>query len=136
MRIITFSDNRCQAHPIFSNLKVVKVRDIIRMQLILPLYGFLQNTLPSDLKKLFRLTDNVHRHATRQTFHVPSICTSTYGKNSITFRGPELWNLMFKFGIPIDKTLKNNVIFDQIHSISQFKRVLKKHFFYSYSLES
>ena len=136
MRIITFSDNRCQAHPIFSNLKVVKVRDIIRMQLILPLYGFLQNSLPSDLKKLFRLTDNVHRHATRQTFHVPSICTSTYGKNSITFRGPELWNLMFKFGIPIDKTLKNNVKFDQIHSISQFKRVLKKHFFYSYSLES
>ena len=136
MRIITFSDFQCHAHPFFLNLKVLKVREIIQMQQMLLMYGFLQNSLPADLKKLFRLNDNVHSHVTRQTFHVPSIRTSSYGKNSIRFRGPELWNSMFKPGIAIDKTKKNNVTIDHIHSISQFKRVLKKHFFYSYSLES
>ena len=135
LRIITFSDFRCHANPLFLDLKVLKVRGIIQMQQMLLLYGFLQNSLPTDLNKLFRLNENVHSHVTRQTFHIPRIGSLTYGKNSIRFRGPELWNAMFKVGIIIDKTVKNNVTMNQIHSTFQFKGVLKKHFFYSYSLE-
>ena len=132
MRIITFSDFQSHAHPLFSRLKVLKVCDIIKMQQMLLMYGFLQYSLPTDLNKLFKLNDDVHNHITRQTFHVPRIATSSYGNNSIRFQGPKIWNDFFKIGISTNKTTK--VSLDQIKSILQLKKVLKKHFFFGYSL--
>ena len=81
----------------------------------------------------FQLNNNVHDHHTRQLFHVPSVDTSTYGIRSIKFHCPELWNNTWKNGIAIDKCQLNNISFDQIHNIHQFKRALKKHFLYNYS---
>ena len=39
-------------------------------------------------------------------------------------------------GIAIGEDIKNNVLpVDHIHNVSQFKRILKKHFLYNYSLK-
>ena len=112
----------------------MKAGDVIKLQQLRLLFEFLKNLLPTELYKLFKLNENVHNHETRQTFHVPTINTSTYGNNSIKFRCPELWNTMFKNGIAVDRIIKNNVNFEQIQNIYQFKRILKKHFLFSYSL--
>ena len=42
------------------------------MQLV---YSFLDNELPSDLRKLFILNDEIHTYHTRQVLHVP--CADT-----------------------------------------------------------
>ena len=92
LRIITFSDFRSHTNDLFIKHRLLKVREIIKLQQLQLLYNFLDNSLPADLKKLFRLNDNVHGHDTRQVFHVPSVDTSTYGINSIKFHCPDLWN--------------------------------------------
>ena len=93
----------------------------------------MKNSLPNDLKKLFTLKVNIHNYDTRQVFHLPSICTSSYGINSIKFLCPSMWNTLFKHGIAIDNNTNNNIHINQIHNINHFKRVLKKHFLQKYS---
>ena len=51
------------------------------------------------------------------------------------YHSAELWNDTFKKGIAIDNNIKNNVSINKIHTVFQFKRILKKHFFYRYTLE-
>ena len=134
LRIITFSDFRSHANPLFRDLKVLKVRDIIKLQQLQLLYDFLNKSLPADLKSLFTLNSHIHRYQLRTLFHIPKINSSTYGNKSIKFHCPDLWNNLFRNGIAIDEVKKHNVSFNQIKNSHQFKRVLKKHFFFTYSL--
>ena len=134
LRIITFSDFRSHTNHLFLKHKILKVREIIKLHQLQLLYNFLDNSLPTDLNKLFNLNESVHRHQTRQVFHIPGVNTSTFGINSIKFRCPDLWNNIWKNGISIDNDHKNNITFGHIYSIYQFKRLLKKHFLYQYSL--
>ncbi len=134
LRILTFSDFRSPTNHLFIEHKILKVREIIKLHQLQLLYNYLDNTLPTDLQKIFKLNEDVHSHQTRQVFHVPRVDTSTYGINSIKFYCPNLWNITWKNGVAIDTERQNDVRFDRVHSIHQFKRVLKKHFLYSYSL--
>ena len=135
LRIMTFSDFRCHANPLFISLKILKIRDIIKLQQLRLPFEFLSNSLPSDLKKLFKLNSEIHNHNVRDLFFVPRINTSTYGKNSIKFHCPILWNTTFRNGIAVDNVASNNVHYDKIKNIYQFKRVIKKHFIYTYTSE-
>ena len=84
LRIMTFSGFRSHTNHLFIKLNILKVREIIKFQqLPLPFY-FLNNSLPSDLKKIFKLNVDVHSHGTRQLFHVPRVDTSTYGINCLS----------------------------------------------------
>ena len=56
----------------------------------------MNDSLPTDLKGLFKLNEIVHGKQTRQLFHVPSVDTSTYGINSIKYHGLVLWNTIWK----------------------------------------
>ena len=49
IRIMTFSDSRSYTNPLFIKLKVLKVREIIKLQQLKLLYEFLGNSLPDDL---------------------------------------------------------------------------------------
>ena len=90
LRIITFSDFRSHTNDLFIKHKILKARDIIKLQQLQLLYNFLDNSLPTDLLQLFKLNANTHSHQTRQVFHVPRVDTSTYGVNSIKFHCPDL----------------------------------------------
>ena len=72
----------------------------------------LNNSLPSDLKKIFKLNMDVHSHGTWQLFHVPRVNKSTYGINSIKYYYPNLWNNTWKNGVTIDSDHNNNVRFE------------------------
>ena len=90
------------------------------MQLV---YSFLDNELPSDLRKLFILNDEIHTHHTRQVFHVPCAVTSMYGINSLKNLCPNLWNNTWKNGVAGNE---NDVVkFENVHTIHQFKIVKK-----------
>ena len=133
---MSFSDFRSHTNPIFKKLKILKVREIIKLQQLKHLYEFMDNCLPADLKDMLKLNSDIHNHQTRQPFHIPAINSSTYGINSIKYSVPKLYYNTFKNNsVAIDNGVKGIVGLDQIHSIFQFKRLLKKHFLYSYSLQ-
>ena len=135
IRIITFSDFRSPTNHLFIKHKILKVRDVIKLYQLKLVYDFFDNRLPTDLMTLFKKSSDIHNYQLRRSLHVPSISTSTYGNFSIKFRCPVLWNKTFEKGIAVDNDVKNNVKEELILSNHQFKRILKKHFFFSYSLE-
>jgi hypothetical protein len=139
IRIMTFSDFNSHTNPLFINLKLLKVRDIIKSQQLKLVFEFHKNTLPTDLLNMFELNSDFHNYETISSFkhflHIPKICTVTYGNKSIKYHCPILWNSIVKKYIAIDNKVENNVALNQIFNVYQFKRTLKKHFIYTYTLE-
>ena len=85
---------------------------------------------------MFKLNSDIHNQLLRQLFHIPAVNSITYGINSIRYSVPKLDYDTFKNNsIATDSGVKNLVNLDHIHNIFQCKRVLKKHFLYSYSLQ-
>ena len=139
IRIMTFSDFSCHTNPLFVNLKLLKIRDLIKIYQLKLVYSFYNNSLPIELNSLFRLVSDVHNRETRSASHnllyIPRVFTTTFGIKSIKYVGPILWNSTVKNGIAIDNDSKNNVDIEQVHNCYQFVRILKKHFMSHYSRE-
>ena len=111
------------------------------MQHLNLVYDFYDNRLPIDLKNLFTFSSDIHitniklNSARKKFIHIPRIKTVTYGKQSIKFHCAKLWNDKFKNGISIDKNESHNVSINHIQNNFHLKRILKKHFLYSYTIE-
>ena len=135
IRIMTFSDFRSPTNHLFLKHKILKVRDVIKLHQLKLVFDFFNNNLPTDLKTLFKLSSDIHNHRLRRWLYIPTISTSSFGKLSIKYHCPILWNETFNKGIAVDKEVKKNVRVEDILTIYQLKRTLKKHFFFQYSLE-
>ena len=61
------------SNPLFIKLKVLNVCEIIKLQQ----YEFLGNSLPDDLKGMFKLNSDIHNQLTRQLFHIPAVNSTT-----------------------------------------------------------
>ena len=103
---------------------------------------FTFKSLPDDLMNLFRLSTNVHttnqtlNSALNNLIHIPKIRTVSYGNHSIRYHCAQLWNQMFRNGsFHIDSNPANDVKLCQVNSIHYFKKKLKQHFLYEYSLQ-
>ena len=107
------------------------------------IYDFLNVLLPIDLMSLFRLSRDVHttprvlNSTVNNLIYIPSFNTVTYGKDSLKYRCAKLWNDTFKTGsLQIDADKGKNVTLSKIRNSNGFKKSLKKHFLYSYTVES
>ena len=136
---MTFSDFNSHTNPLFIDLKLLKVRDIIKSRRLKLVYEFYKNILPIELHSLLEFNTDVHDYQTNSVFkqllHIPSFYTTTYGIKSIKYHCPIVWKATVKNNIVVDNNSKNNVAINQIHNIYRFKRALKNHFVYNYSLE-
>ena len=98
------------------------------------------NNLPPDLTNLFSLSSEVHttnldlNSARKNLLHISKINTKTYGNKSIKHHCATLWNETFRNGIAINSYPHKNLLVTDIRS-SHFKRVLKKHYLFNYSLD-
>ena len=135
IRIITDSDFRSPTNHLFIRHKILKVREILDLNQLQLAFNFLDKSLPSNLNNLFKSNDEIHTYHTKFNFYIPSVDTSIYGINSIKFHCPNLWNKTWVNGITIDNDRRKNIRLNQIH-VYQFKRALRKHFFYNYSLQN
>ena len=103
---MTFSEYKAHTTPLFSSLKIVKVRDVIQMQHLKLVFEYKQNTLPYDLMSLFEVDTNIHSYSTssasKDLLHIPEIHTLTYGNKSIRYHCPYTWNHTFKNVVPIN----------------------------------
>ena len=140
VRIMTFSDFRSHTNPLFINLKLLKVRDVIKLYQLNIVYEFYSKVLPCDLQNIFTFSSDIHtthilNNSRKNLLHIPTTETVTYGNKSIKHHCAKLWNTTFKNGIPIDNCKKHNVDIDKINNKSHLKRTLKKHYFRNYTLE-
>ena len=141
LRIITFSDFNSHTNPLFMNLKLLKVKDLIKLHQLKLVFEFYEQVIPTDLQNLFTFSRDMHttnlvlRSARKIFLYIPAIKTSTYGYRSMKFHCAKLWNDTFKKGIAIDGIEKNNVSLSQLRNKSHLKMTLKKHFLYDYTLE-
>ena len=133
-----FSDFRCHTNPIFLELKLLKVCEIIKSQQLKLSYEFYKNQLPTTIQNLFQLVKDIHTYetksATRHLLYIPQIHTTSYGNKSLKYHCPTLWNSTIENNIAVDKNVNNNIHIDSIHNLHHFKRILKKHYLHSYSL--
>ena len=131
----------CKAHtnPLFMDLKLLKVRDLIKFNQLKFVFEFYKGNLPVEFNNIFEFNSNIHNYetnsASKYLLHIPRIFTATYGNKSIKYQCPLIWNETFRNDIAIDNDASKNVCLNQIHNIYQFKRTLKKHFIYFYSIE-
>ena len=133
VRTMTFSDFHCHTNPIFLELKLLKVREIIKSQQLKLSYEFYKNQLPTTIQNLFQLVKDIHTYETN-LLHIPQIHTTSYGNKSLKYHCPTLWNSTIKNKIAVDKNVNINIHIDSIHNLHHFKRILKKHYLHSYSL--
>ena len=141
VRIMTFAPFNAHTNPIFQKLELLKVQDVIKSQQLKLAFDFQQKRLPDDLMDLFHLTadlqtTNVALNSTHRNFlHLPPFKTMTYGKKSIRYQCPKIWNYTFKTGtLQIDSDRSKDINLESIETTKTFKKSLKEHYLYTYSL--
>ena len=143
VRILTFSPFNSHTSDIFKEMKILKVKDIIKMHQLKLVFDFTKNALPNDLMSLFTLAKDIHpdqnlNSSENNLLYIPKVKTTTYGTNSLKYHCAKLWNDFFKKGnIQVkDINEKNSLIhLSKIKSKQNFNNALKRHFIYHYSID-
>ena len=72
----------------------------------------------------------------KKLLYIPKLSTVTYGKQSLRYLGPKLWNDTFKTGVILVSDIqKKNIPMSKIKTIHNFINALKRHYLYLYSSE-
>ena len=123
IRIITFNDRYTHTNPLFSQLKILKISDILSFQLLSFIYQCQHDPPVSHFENLVIPLENVHNYGTRQAtkgnLYLKQIHTTQYGIRSVKYTGSILWN-----DLPVS--------IRKVPSLSIFKKRLKEYFFKSY----
>ena len=120
VRIMTFSDYRSHAPPLYKSLKILQFNDVVIIQTALFMFDFYNNLLPKPFHRYFKKINETHSHFTRhslQNYYLPTVSTN-YGKSSLKYLGTKVWSA-------IDNSLKNLNRF-------KFKKALKEQCFSTY----
>ena len=140
VRIMTFAPFNSHTNPIFQELEMLKVRDVIKIHQMKLIFDFHRDCLPDDLMSLFKLTTDVQTtnlvlsSSKNNLLYTPRFQTMTYGKKSIKYQCPKIWNQTFKNGslqTELDRT--KDIKLDSIKTVNHFKKSLKRHYLYTYS---
>ena len=138
VKTITFSDFRSSANPIYKTLGLIKVNDIIKLQQLKLAYEYFDNILPDDLCQLFTKSNEMQStnltlsSSRNNTLSLPSIQTEHSGRKSLKFQCAYLWNHYSCNNIQLDD--KQFLNHKKITNVSLFKKLLKKHFKFTYTL--
>ena len=98
LRLITFSSHTDHSNPLFRDLKLLKLHDILESEIIKFFFKFSRNELPESVCSLFNLVDEIHTRSTRNNslIYIPKMSTKQYGSNSLRGEGASQWNKFFK----------------------------------------
>ena len=127
IRVISLSKYNAHTEPIFKQLKLLKICDILKLQTLKLYYKFKHDQLPLYLLDMpFFPNQNVHNYNTRNRNQVH------HGRPQHTFAAKSL-----RYNLPI---LVNNTIpaiIDKIntHSLFGFSRYIKQHYLSIYEDE-
>ena len=113
LRLMTFSKIDQHSSPLFKSLEIVKIYDLVVLNIALFMYKFHNRILPSCFSSLFTQLNTIHYHNTRlakkESYYLPKVRTN-YGIFNIRYQGPKTWN-----SLPEDlKSLKLNYFKDMV----------------------
>ena len=101
IRAIVFEHFTSPSTPLFSDLKILKLRDLFQLKLLSFAYDCVNKISPSCFHSFFDLVQSVHQHCTRQAtkndIFLTQKNTSQYGLRSVRYFGAKCWN-----DIPMD----------------------------------
>ena len=100
---MTFSKFDKYSSPLFKQLNILKLIELVKYFVALYMYKFHSGKLPSIFNNFFTAVNDIHnnyntRLACRQIFYLPNARTYC-GIFNIRFQGRKIWN-------PIDENLK------------------------------
>ena len=111
---MTFSKFHEHSSPIFKHLNIVKLPDLVFLNIAVFMYKFHNRRLPSVFDTFFTQVNKRHNYSTRSAWNMfytlPKVKTN-YGIFNIRLKGPKVWN-------SIGENLKT-------FSISKFKESVK-----------
>ena len=86
----------------FKDLKLLKFRDVLELEMMKFFYKFSRNELPKSVCGIFNLVHEVHTRNTRKNLliYIPRMSTSRYGNHCLRCDGASLWNKFFKDFFP------------------------------------
>ena len=95
------------------------------------------------MSSVFKLSSEVrtnsvesHNSIDKKLLYIPKFKTIAYGKQTLRYFGPALWNETFKTGVIRVSSLKEkNIAVSKIRSVYNFKNALKRHYLFNYSIE-
>ena len=90
IRAITFSDSRAHTSPLFKNLKILNVTDLIKLKIASLLWDLDKKTLPHSLSTYFTKANSMHEQNTR--FAVQGNCRVPKCNNSFQSIGAKMYN--------------------------------------------
>ena len=92
IRIVSRSSFVAHANPIFVSLRILKLEDIIKLQIGKVMYLYKNGLLPNSFNGMFLLNCDVHSYNTRSknSFRLP-YCRTNVRKFSLRFQGPEIF---------------------------------------------
>ena len=114
VRIITFSDFYSHANPLFIDLKILKVHDVIKLQQLKLAYEYCNNLIPQDLRTFFNCSFETHTStltslsSVQKSFlTIPTIKTVHSGNKSLKFQCASLWNHFMTKKYPFEPNRKH-----------------------------
>jgi hypothetical protein len=88
LRIISFTKFDAHSSPLFKELKILKLKDLITLQNVLMVHNFFNKLLPVCFETYFTTIKEIHGVGTKSSnlgcLYIPPVATTQYGLNSIT----------------------------------------------------
>ena len=97
IRIISGSDYDTDCSPLYKNLGIIKLKDLLHLKFVSLMWDFDHNTIPNNLKSSFTYAKETHKHFTRFA-SLGKLCenkkfsTERHGINSFAYKGPKILN--------------------------------------------
>ena len=93
IRIASRSSFDAHTNPIFVSLRILKFKDIIKLQIGKVMYLYKNCLLPDSFSDMFLLNCDIHSYNTRNknSFRLP-YCRTNVRKFSLRFQGPKIFN--------------------------------------------
>ena len=126
MRIIKFADSEAHSDPLFKEMNVLRIQDLIKLQNCLFVHDFLNKKLPVCFDNYFETISDMHSkrtiNSTLGCLFIPHFNTTKHGLKSLTRKCIDNWN---SFSNLFKKNLKDIPRFE-------LKKIISDHFINSY----
>jgi len=144
VRLITFSDHLAYTNPLFRELNILKLSDIVTMHNIIFTHNTLNNKSPALFNKYFIVKSTNHRHPTtnnpdstysnlKGSLEMPKY-SSKSGELSIRYICSSSWNLLLRdLSIKYPNKYISNDNWLKSTSSNVLKKLLKEYFLDKYT---
>ena len=118
MRLLIFSEFQEHTNPIFRNFTILKLKDIIKFNILNLMYLYYNDQLPLKIKYIFTANEHVNAYNTRdrKLLFIPQVNTTRCGTMVLLF-----WIMLFSTARKMKFSIKD--FFSKCDQIRSFLRI-------------